>query len=400
MGDNQLHQTRSTRAFAVSLVFFTSSISYLITPLLVIVLVDRNVSPAVSGGLIGLQLFVGRATTPLTGWLSDKFGAKWLVCIGILITALGHLGISTAQDIWALGALIAALGLGSALFGPSSKALAVGDVKNTAVRHRVFAWRNVAAHAGLAVGALVGTALYGTAGSTILLQVAGVAGLILSLGVAIWCPNRKASVSAVSFSRLFAAIHDPKLLRILGLASAYWAVYIQLSVGAPLTLGYYGQTQFLGIVVAINAIGVLVLQMPILKLLEKMNVDVRNSLVSGHVCLAVSLPFLGMIDEWPGAALVFTLLISLGVVLGAPSIDTWVTSRASSHDLGTYIGVSFLSVGVGSAVGGVVGGFVHDLATGSNNGAIVWACFSIVALLPLLLLRGTRDLPEGAMPKL
>lgn len=372
---------------AVAMVFFTSGASYLVTPILAVLLVERGVPAAISGTLIGLQLFVGRVTTPLTGWLSDRLGARWLVTAGMTCTASAHLGLASAHGIVQLTLLVVLLGVAMALFGPASKSLAVQNLADPAARSRIFAWRNLAAHGGAAVGALCGTMLLTSTGKASLLLGAGIFELIIAALAFMLLPKSDSGVAVVALSRLGAVFRNRRTQVLLIVVTAYWAAYIQLTVGAPLTIESAGLSWLLGPIFAINAVAVLSMQIPVSRLCERMNISPRRSFVWGHLSFVVALPVLGVTHYWAGAPVVFALLISLGVVFGAPAIDTWVTESAGANEMGTFLSVSFVAMGLGAAIGGALGGWAFKLASVSTIAPLLtWTVLAAILLAPLTLL--------------
>src|SRR5437879_3233193 len=91
----------------------------------------RQLAPVLAFGLVGMTL--GAA---LGGLIGDRFGRKFTLIGSVMSFGALTLAISTANDLWALGALrfLIGLGLGAAL--PNAAALASEFVPK---RHRSFA---------------------------------------------------------------------------------------------------------------------------------------------------------------------------------------------------------------------------------------------------------------------
>lgn len=374
-------------AVAVGVVFFTSTCSYFVTPILAVLLVERGAPGVLSGTLIGMQLFIGRVSTPITGWLSDRIGARWLVTSGIALTGFAHLGLAHAHSILQLTGLVFLLGLAMALFGPASKSLAVHSIQDGKVRSRIFAWRNMASHGGMAVGAMIGTYLLAETGKVAILRGAAAIELLIVVIALLLLPKEKATVSPPAFSRIGAILKQPQMWVTLLVISCYWAVYIQLSVAAPLTIDYVGVPEMLGPMFATNAVAVLFLQIPLMRQVERWEITPRQSLIAGHLMFGASLCVLGTTENWSGAPVLFSLLIALGVVLGAPAIDTWVTELAGEGEVGTFLGIGFLAMGIGSGMGGTVGGWAASLAASSEiHSSLIWLTLALALSAPLVLI--------------
>lgn len=371
---------------AVGLVFFTSSASYLVTPILAILLVERGFSAALSGALIGMQLFIGRVAAPLTGWISDRIGARWSVSAGITLSAVAHYGLSKTSSLFVLTLMVALLGIGMALFGPASKALAVQNISNAVYRHKLFAWRNLATHGGVAAGSLLGTYFLSTVGKIWMLQGAAAIEILLAIVAIVFLSGGQLEITGPPFSRLLHIFRDRRILRGIIPISAYWAAYIQLSVGAPLSLLAAGASETLGLMFALNAVTVIALQLPLVRVTERLGFSSRSSFVWGYVLLLLGLPVLGLFSNWSWAPLAFAILSALGVILGAPAIDTWVSSWAEHGELGMYLGVAFVAMGLGAALGGFVGGWIHSAAVASPTPVLIWTGFALGLSGALLLL--------------
>ncbi|MFG2053384.1 MFS transporter [Micromonospora sp. NPDC048930] len=106
------------------------------------------------GVLVALYPAVWGLGQMLTGWLSDRWGRKWLITAGMLLQAAG-IGLVAATNSFAPWAVAAVLmGAGTALVYPTLLAV-VGDVAHPAWRARSVGvyrlWRDL----GYAIGALL-----------------------------------------------------------------------------------------------------------------------------------------------------------------------------------------------------------------------------------------------------
>ncbi len=117
-----------------------------------------------------------------TGLLSDRWGRKWLIVIGMLIQGLGILFfIFSAQFYgWLAGAVI--LGLGTALVYPTLLA-AIGDVAHPQWRASSVGIYRLWRDGGYAVGALLSGILADTVGLSVTIAV--IAGLTILSGIAV-----------------------------------------------------------------------------------------------------------------------------------------------------------------------------------------------------------------------
>jgi MFS family permease len=121
------------------------------------------------GVLVALYPAVWGTGQLLTGWLSDRWGRKWLIAAGMLLQAIGIALVAAATGfaVWAIAAVLT--GAGTAMVYPTLLAV-IGDVAHPTWRARAVGvyrlWRDL----GYAIGALI----------------AGITADLLGLHAAIW----------------------------------------------------------------------------------------------------------------------------------------------------------------------------------------------------------------------
>ena len=355
---------RRSAVVAVGLVFFTSGATYLATPLLAIHLHRHGIPASAVGAGFGLTLLIGRTATVVTGLLTDRWGAKRLVVAGITASGLAHLSLAKAASTLSALAGMALLGAAVALFGPSSKCLAAVGA-DPARRSQVFAWRNLAANAGVAGGAATGGLLAGVLGAYRTMVLAGCVELAVALAVAVALrsDHRGAagggSPGAPVWAPLLEALRDRRMRRLILAASGFWALYAQLSVSAPLVSGATAGTSAMFLA---NAGVIIALQLPATRWLDRYEVGLDTRVTAGLMVAAASVLVLCAPEA---AAILLPVLgagIAVGEILVSPSLDALAVDMAADGSVGTYLGVSSLGLGIGGATGSLVGGGLVDVA--------------------------------------
>ena len=87
---------------------------------------ELGLSRAATSVAAGIGRLEGGVTSPLIGWLSDKFGPKWWVVIGIAIAAVGLMLMRYITDVWhyyMVWGVLTGIGLNVALTVAVDKAL-------------------------------------------------------------------------------------------------------------------------------------------------------------------------------------------------------------------------------------------------------------------------------------
>ena len=88
-------------------------------------------------------------------------------------------------------------------------------------------------------------------------------------------------------------------------------------------------------------------------------------------------------------------LYSLGTMIVFPTQQTLVARIAPPALLGSYFGFSAISLGVGGAVGSVIGGWLVDAGARLDFPALPWLTLFVVSLLTAVGLRwALRDVPR------
>ncbi|MGH3332631.1 MAG: MFS transporter [Nocardioidaceae bacterium] len=129
----------------------------------------------------------------LTGALSDRWGRKWMIAVGMWVQAVG-LGLVASGDtflVWAAAAVL--LGAGTAMVYPTLLA-AIGDVAHPAWRARSVGVYRLWRDGGFAVGALL----------------AGVVADLLGVRAAVWTVAALTAASGLVVAvRMYETLHRP-----------------------------------------------------------------------------------------------------------------------------------------------------------------------------------------------
>jgi len=94
--------------------------------------VVKGFSPMHAGFILVVQPVVQSLLSPLAGVLADRCNAAWLASLGMALCALGLLGmcgVSLETGLWEIGAILALLGLGFALFASPNMSVIMGSVE-------------------------------------------------------------------------------------------------------------------------------------------------------------------------------------------------------------------------------------------------------------------------------
>ena len=171
--------------------------------------IDRYILPAVQeqvkgefhlsdnqiGSLTLWFMIAYMASSPITGWLGDRFPRKWMIVIAALLLSGMNFFTASVHSYSSLNIRHAALGVGEASFGIFASAM-LADFYAEDQRNRVLTIFNVAIPVGAALGFLAGGVIghrYGWRNSFI---ASAVPGAILALLIAVFMKEPVRDTSA------------------------------------------------------------------------------------------------------------------------------------------------------------------------------------------------------------
>ena len=132
---------------------------FMIVPILSVHFVNDLGWAAASIGLVlALRQFVQQTLTVVSGALADRFGAKHLILLGLVVRAIGFAAMAhvAALPAFVLTGLLA--GIGGALFD-SPTAAAMAALTTDEERLQFYSVRGVITSLGMTIGPLIGSAL-------------------------------------------------------------------------------------------------------------------------------------------------------------------------------------------------------------------------------------------------
>jgi len=206
-------------------------------PFAALVLVERDGASVTTAGL--LLAGFGLATIPSRlagGRLADRLGRRATIVLGLIGCAAAQLAFAAAPGLAVAGAAVVALGLVFEVYEPPSQAL-VADLCPEDRRPAAFGALGAAlAAAGVAAG-LLATVL-GRVDLRLLL-VADAVSCLLCAGLVRWglpADHPAAADGAAPPPVGTSPFRDLRLVAMLAAGTAFATLYLQISIGLPLTL--------------------------------------------------------------------------------------------------------------------------------------------------------------------
>ncbi len=320
-------------------------------------------------GLAGLIAAANSAAALVTGFvagsLADRIGPRNVLMVALFVMASAIATFPLIREAWHAFALSAALGAGSGAFWPSQSAL-VNGLTPPQRRHSAFAVQRVTMNLGVALGGVAGGAIASTAHPTtftimFLLDAGTFLGYVVVLS-RLASPELHPEREAGSYRQVIAdrAFIGYVSLNALFIAASM-AVFVELL--PPFAKNQAGVSELgIGVIWFVDAIAVVVFQLPVAKLLERrrrMQGLALMGVIWASVMLAVGAGGYWLAGAAATAALAAaSLVFAFGECLHGAIHVPLAADLAPARLIGRYMAFSSQSWQVGWIVGPAAGGFI------------------------------------------
>jgi len=270
-------------------------------------------------------------------------------------------------------------GLSNSFFEPTSQAL-MGDVTEKENRMRAYSLRYTAINIGASVGPLLGAYLASTSAK---LSFAITGSIYLIYAVILFMLMRKISITeseqaikkSVTFGQAIKIVRTDKALLYLLLGIILVNIgYAQIDSNLPqfLSSTLHNGVYVFSVLLTINAVMVVILQMPVSHLVERYKPMQVMNIGAGFMVLGLLL--CSFIHGWITAILAI-IMLTLGEILIFPSNSLMIDQLAPDHLRGTYFGAGQFRK-IGNFLGPVMGGFLLS----HYHGQIMFWTISLIVL--------------------
>lgn len=362
--------------------FFMVSGFAMLMPLVAVHYVnDLGFAAAAVGLALALRQLTQQGLALVGGLLSDRYGARRMICLGVLLRALGFASLAFAGDLPALLAAMVLSALGGALFEAPYQA-SIAALTTTQTRPRYYAISNWVSGVATTLGPLIGVALLRFDFRVVCLVAAACFALNFVVALAL-LPRVEMPERAPPSRGLGLVRRDTRFLRLVGLMMLYWFVAIQISISFPLLAQRLtGDVASVGLMFAVSAGLTVALQYLLVRWLERRWTSAQV-LVAGVSLMSLAVGAIGLVSGY-AAFLACVAAFSVGALMTRPTQQTLIAELADPRALGTYLGVSSLSLAVGGGLGNVAGGWLIDVAATRHWPWLPWTVFCAIGLISAL----------------
>ena len=342
----------------------------IVYPLLPFYATRLGANAAMVGALVAAFSIAQLVSAPAWGWMSDRYGRRPAILVGLLFSAFAYVIFAFADSIWLLFASRIMQGLGGGTIGVVQAYVA--DITEGKDRAKALGWLSAVTSLGAVVGPALGSLLIMFGGRTA--PGLGSAALCLLVSVFAW----RFLVESQSTSAQRAALARPSgsgtdaILTVLTHpkqpASRLIWIYA-IAIGA-----FYGTTPMLPLILSerlgvnetnvgyfvmyLGGMGVIVRAGILGRMIEWLG-EVRLARL-GLVLLAAGLAMVSQITSYPTMLISLTLM-PLGTAFTFPCVTAMLSRAVDQRDRGLYMGVQHTFGGVSRVAFPLIVGYGMDV---------------------------------------
>jgi multidrug resistance protein len=327
----------------------------IIYPLLPFYAEHLGADAAMVGALIAAFSVAQLVAAPVWGWLSDRYGRRPAILVGLLLSAVAYVIFAFAGTLWLLFLSRVVQGLGGGTIGVVQAY--VSDVSEPKDRAKMLGWLSAVTSLGAVIGPAIGSMLVrfggqhapglGSASLCILVSLFAWRYLSESRGTAtmeMMATGHKTNGRG-AIARVIMHPHDPATRLIWIYAIAIGAFY---GTGAILPLVLADRLgvneQNIGyFVMYLGGVGVIVRTGVLGRMIEWLG-EARLCRL-GLVLLAAGLALVAAINSYPVMFLSFTLM-PVGTAFIFPAVTAMLSRVVSKSERGLYMGVQHTFGGI------------------------------------------------------
>lgn len=340
---------------------FTRIASFMTIPFLAIYLQSElHASPLMIGITLGIAQLCATVGGFVGGYLTDKFGRKFIMLTTIFIWSAVFIGFATVRVVAFFILLNAINGLCRSFFEPASQALMI-DFTEEKKRRRLFSFRYTAINIAAVIGPLCGVWISSLSSAKVPFLITGsmyaIYGIFLVFVFKKYEVTPKKDAKKQTIIQMFKVVlADQKLLYLLAGGILVSLGYSQFDSTLPqyINLNIENGVKLYSLLITLNAIVVLALQLPIGIYTER--ISIMKSLVIGILFFAAGfLVFNVATTAWVfvGGMIIFTV----GEIFAFPMMNALIEEIAPATQKATYLGASQFK-NLGGFIGPVFGGWL------------------------------------------
>ena len=347
------------------------------------------------GGLVWFLPVFGGALADRMGFRRALALAYFILsCAYFLLGSLGAPWFAPVREAVPLGALVAFVlalpALGVALVKPSVVGTTARASKEN-VRSIGYSIYYTLVNIGGAAGPFVASYVHQHMSVENVFRVAALSVFLMFVGVLLFFrePRRTDEVQTTSLAQagknFWTVITNPRFMLFLLIFTGYWIVYWQEFITLPIYVhDYISPAIDTELLLMTGPLVVIALTLVLNILAQK--VPALTAITVGTLLTALGWIVLIFVPTGLGAVLTL-IVIALGEITQSPRYYEYISRLAPSGQQGTYMGFAFLPLGIGSLIGGRLGGYlIHHYGEVKHEPAGMWWVIVAVGVATAVLL--------------
>lgn len=360
---------------------------------MVLYLIQRGF-PATQAGVALGAYGVGAIVGILVGGsVTDRFGCRRTIAGSMALAGLLTVAIPYVSSVGLILVICAIVGAAAQAYRPAASALLVAVTPQS--RHvMVFAAYRLAFNLGMAAGPLLG-ALLAHRSYALLFWVDGATSVVFAVIAGVLLPSQRvedATKGETASGGYRTVLRDRRYALFLLALFLNTVVYIQYLSSLPLHIDRsHLPSELFGILVSLNAVMVLIFELPITRLVHRFRPSTVVALGVGLV--GVGLNLYAVLQTSAGFILA-TIVWSMGEIVGSPTVSAYPARVAPPGLEGRYLAAAAAPHSIGFAVGPVLGAALWSLA----GTGLWWVCGGVSLMASIAALAGMRQRETTAAP--
>jgi len=296
---------------------------------------------------------------PIAGWLSDRWGRKLFLVIGLLSFAITSLGYIWADNVSQLTLVRLINGATAGMILPIAQAY-IGDISPEGEEGKWMGYFNATFFTGFGFGPLIGGTLTDHFGMNMAFFTMGGLNLLAFLVVTLFLPDARQRKMTTSLRPSFREMSASNMMRGLfsfrlafSLGRGSFAAFLPIFAGIYLGLS----PTLIGVLLAVN-----ILLMSLLQIYSGRIADRLNRRVMVVIGGLINLAFLALIPSGSNfwQLLGICAIGSLGGAISMPAASALVVEEGKRFGMGSTMAMFGMAFSMGMAVGPLLGGVLVD----------------------------------------
>lgn len=380
-------------SYLIALATFINRAGVMVRPFLILYLTKHlGFSDAAAGWMVALYGATVLVGAPLSGWLSDRLGARVVLRTSLMLAALAMLAYPLAHSVVSVATATVVFALFNEMPRPALMTL-VAEVAPPNLRKQAFVLSRLAINLGMSIGPAVGGQLVSISYVALFLVDAG-ASLLAALVLMRMDLPRAAAQERPHGSALAVLVSDRALLVFFAATTLTAVVFFQheSTMSLYMTRDLHLAENVYGAMFTINTLLIVMLEVEVNTRLAHWSH--KRSLVIGTVLTTFGFAGLVFVHDWVGVA-VTVVVWTFGEMIAMPAMSAFVVDLAPPQRRGLYMGTLTLAFGAGLTLGPKIGTLILD-ERGAHDLWLVIGAVGIASILLYMCLPNRREAAADA----